>query len=404
MKIEWKSCFKIGATAILVFLLANGMHGFLEKVASAVAPLVAGTVIAYIVNILMMFYERHYFPHSGKKAVIMTRRPVCMILAALSLVGIIALVISLILPQFISCLQLLVSQLPGAFEIAVNKIEKLDFVPEDIVKQLDSINWQERVGEILEMVTSRFGVMMNTLFGVITGVFSLAVGTLLSIVFAFYLLLSKDRLLGQANALIDSYLSPKTGKKTRYIGKVLNESFRGYIVGQSTEAVILGFLCMLGMKILGLPYESMIGALVAFTSLVPVFGAYVGALVGAFIIVMKDPMGAIVFLIFIIVLQQIEGNFIYPRVVGSSIGLPGLWVLAAVTVGGGIFGIPGMLIGVPLTAAIYRIVRHDVRKKVRALKEENDAQSSVNEQDKEPDEVVAEVVADVPENAETNNA
>ena len=404
MKIEWKSCFKIGATAILVFLLANGMHGFLEKAASAVAPLVAGTVIAYIVNILMMFYERHYFPHSGKKAVIMTRRPVCMILAALSLVGIIALVISLILPQFISCLQLLVSQLPGAFEIAVNKIEKLDFVPEDIVKQLDSINWQERVGEILEMVTSRFGVMMNTLFGVITGVFSLAVGTLLSIVFAFYLLLSKDRLLGQANALIDSYLSPKTGKKTRYIGKVLNESFRGYIVGQSTEAVILGLLCMLGMKILGLPYESMIGALVAFTSLVPVFGAYVGALVGAFIIVMKDPMGAIVFLIFIIVLQQIEGNFIYPRVVGSSIGLPGLWVLAAVTVGGGIFGIPGMLIGVPLTAAIYRIVRHDVRKKVRALKEENDAQGSVNEQDKEPDEVVAEVVADVPENAETNNA
>ena len=141
---------------------------------------------------------------------------------------------------------------------------------------------------------------------------------------------------------------------------MVNDCFHGYIVGQCIEAVILGTLCAIGMAILRLPYATMIGALVAFTALIPVAGAYIGAAVGAFMILTVDPWKAVIFLIFLVILQQFEGNVIYPRVVGSSLGLPGIWVLAAVTVGGGIMGITGMLLGVPMAAALYRILREDV--------------------------------------------
>ena len=154
-------------------------------------------------------------------------------------------------------------------------------------------------------------------------------------------------------------------KKIHYVLHTLNDCFHKYIVGQCTEAVILGALCTIGMLILQLPYATMIGAFIAFTALIPVAGAYIGAIVGAFMIFTESPFKAIVFLIFIIVLQQFEGNIIYPRVVGSSMGLPAMWVLAAVTVGGGVMGIPGMLLGVPLAAALYRFVREDVNRGTR---------------------------------------
>ena len=145
---------------------------------------------------------------------------------------------------------------------------------------------------------------------------------------------------------------------------VFDDSFHRFIVGQCTEAVILGTLCTIGMMILKLPYAAMIGALVAFTALIPVAGAYIGAIVGAFLIVMENPMQAVIFIIFLLVLQQFEGNVIYPRVVGNSVGLPGVFVLAAVTIGGGISGVGGMLIAVPLTAAVYRLLREDVNQKL----------------------------------------
>ena len=149
-----------------------------------------------------------------------------------------------------------------------------------------------------------------------------------------------------------------------YILSLTDECFHNYIVGQCTEAVILGVLCTIGMLILRLPYAVMIGAVIAFTALIPVAGAYIGGAVGFVLIVTVSPVKAIVFLIYLNVLQQLEGNLIYPRVVGSSLGLPAIWVLAAVTVGGGVMGILGMLLGVPLAAVLYRLLRADVNKGV----------------------------------------
>ena len=157
-------------------------------------------------------------------------------------------------------------------------------------------------------------------------------------------------------------MKPGIYEKILHVLDVVNESFHKYIVGQCTEAIILGVLCTIGMLIFGFPYATMVGALVAFTALIPVAGAYIGAGVGAFMIMTVDPLKAVLFLVYIVILQQLEGNIIYPRVVGSSIGLPGIWVLAAITVGGGVMGIFGMLLGVPLAAVAYKLLREDVNK------------------------------------------
>lgn len=169
----------------------------------------------------------------------------------------------------------------------------------------------------------------------------------------------------------------------KYVLSVLNDSFHKYIVGQCTEAVILGVLCTIGMLILGLPYATMIGALIALTALIPVAGAYIGAGVGAFMVLTVSPIQAVIFLVYIVILQQLEGNLIYPRVVGSSMGLPAIWVLVAVTIGGGVMGIPGMLLGVPLAATFYRLIRDDV-KKSDSVKEDvvGDSQSEKNTTEK----------------------
>jgi len=207
----------------------------------------------------------------------------------------------------------------------------------------------------------RLDVVVSTL----TGLFSGIVTAFISVIFAFYLLVSKDRIAGQLDRIQIRYLKKTWYDKIRYGLCVFNDCFRRYIVGQCLEALILGTLCMVGMMILRLPYAAMVGSLVAVTALIPIAGAYIGAAVGAFMILTVSPMKALIFLIFLVILQQIEGNLIYPKVVGTSLGLPGIWVLAAVTIGGGILGIPGMLLGVPIAAAVYRLLRADVKKPPR---------------------------------------
>jgi len=180
------------------------------------------------------------------------------------------------------------------------------------------------------------------------------------LMFSFYLLAAKESLLRMGSSLIDRCFGVFQGKKIRYVLTVLNQSFHHFLAGQTIEAVILGMLCTIGMWILRLPYAAMIGCLVGVTALLPVIGAYIGAAAGACMLLTVSPVKALVFLIFLTILQQIEGNFIYPRVVGHSIGLPSIWVLAAVIVGGGAFGIWGILFAVPLAAAIYRLLRPSI--------------------------------------------
>lgn len=383
MKLRWKDSFKIFA---ILFGLYLGAHywpsaiSLIGAVLGAATPLIIGCVIAYMVNILMSMYERCFFPASKSAAVAKSRRPVCMLGAFATLTAIVVLVIALVVPQLISCVQLIISQIPGVISAALKWADQLEFVPDDIIAQLSAIDWNSKIGDIVKVLTSGIGNVMGVVVNTVSSVFSGIVTAVVSIIFSIYLLSGKETILSQFHRTMNRYLKPGWVCKLEYVFGVVDDCFHRYIVGQCIEAVILGVLCTIGMTILRLPYATMVGALVAFTALIPVAGAYIGAIVGAFMILTVNPIQAVIFLVFLVILQQLEGNLIYPRVLGSSVGLPGLWVLAAVTVGGGIMGIGGMLLGVPLAAAIYRLVREDV---ARAEAAAIDTESAVEEPQKE---------------------
>ena len=365
MKLNLKTLFKIGISIFALFLCIYHWPSFFKfilTVLGAASPLIVGCALAFILNILMAFYEKHYFKKSKKILLQKSRRPVCLILAILTLLAIIAVVISLVLPQLISCIKHIISVLPSAINNVIEALSKSEYISKDLVATLSSIDWRSKIGEIANTLFSGLGSVVDVVVSTITSVFTGVVTAFIGIIFAAYLLLQKETLARQGDKLMQRYLKESVMNKIKYVLSILNDCFRRYIIGQCTEAVILGVLCTVGMLILGLPYATMIGAFIAFTALIPIAGAYIGAGVGAFMIVMVSPIKALVFLIFIVVLQQLEGNLIYPRVVGSSIGLPGIWVLAAITIGGGVMGVGGMLLGVPLAATIYRIIKNDVNK------------------------------------------
>ncbi len=363
MNTEWKSCFRICISIFILFLCVNYWHGFINTLGlliGAALPLIIGAVIAYPVNILMLFYEKHYFNKKTPRFAEKTRRPVCLTLAYLTMIAIIALVISLIVPQLISCFRLIFEMLPEAARV-LSKF-RLDIIPDSVTTFVEDFDWESKLSQIAKLITDGLGSFMDSIVKTVSTVFSGTVTALLSLIFSVYLLLCKDTLIKQFNRLLKRYVNTKITDKIYYVLSILNDCFKKYIVGQCTEAVILGVLCTIGMLILRIPYATMIGALVAFTALIPIAGAYIGAIIGALMILTISPFKALVFVIFLVILQQIEGNLIYPKVVGSSIGLPGIWVLAAITIGGGLMGILGMLLGVPVAAAVYRIIRNDLYK------------------------------------------
>ena len=336
-------------------------------------PLVLGAVIAYAVNILMSMYEGWYFPNSKSPGVAGSRRPVCLLLAYASLIALVALIVGMILPELIQSVSLLIQELaPILQQLSVKLNENLG--PNQLAALSGlfaadgTVNWQELAVKVINFLLAGLGGVMGSLMSLISATISTAFTAIVSVIFSIYLLMGKENLSRQIAKVLKTYLKPSWYSRLLYFLETLHNCFRRFVVGQCTEAVILGLLCMAGMLVFQFPYASMVGALIGFTALIPVAGAYIGAGVGAFLIFTASPIKALLFLVFISVLQQLEGNLIYPRVVGSSIGLPGIWVLAAVTIGGGVLGIGGMLLAVPLAAAFYQILRDDVAKRNQETK------------------------------------
>ena len=365
MKLRWRDCFKVGISIFALYLAVHYWQSAANLVSALVGaslPLIIGGIVAYLVNILMANYERRWKDNPGKPGRSKLRRPVCMLLAFLTLIAIVALVCGLIIPQLVECVGLIIAELPGFMVEVIELAREWKLFSPEVLSSLEAIDWNAQFSKLAGFVTSGIGDVVGLVVSAVSSAFSFLVTALLSLIFSIYLLSGKEELASQIDRLAKRYMSGRIYSRLTYFLHILDDCFHRYIVGQCTEAVILGALCAIGMGILRLPYALMVGALVAFTALIPVAGAYIGAGVGAFMILTVDPMKALIFLIFIVVLQQLEGNLVYPKVVGSSMGLPGIWVLAAVTVGGGLAGVVGMLLGVPLAAALYRIIRDDVRK------------------------------------------
>ncbi|MBQ8513283.1 MAG: AI-2E family transporter [Clostridia bacterium] len=370
MELKWKTCLKIALTAAALFFVIHYWEAFAAFVGVAVGaafPLIVGCVIAYIVNIVMTAFEKLY-PKTKRKWILALKRPLCMLLAFAAVVLVVVLVVYMIIPELVDCVKLLVEKLPGAIQTAYDWLDArfdMSYLMSEGSSYIQNgnIDWQGIIGKAGDWLLTGVGGAMGSIFSIVTSVFSWIVTLVVAIVFSIYILLGKEQIGGQLSRLMDSYLHTRLANRVRYVVRVIDGSFHSFIVGQCVEAVVLGCLCIIGMLIFRFPYATMIGCLVGFTALIPVAGAYIGAAVGAFMIFTVEPIQALFFVIFLVVLQQLEGNLIYPRVVGASIGLPGVWVLAAVTIGGGVLGVGGMLLGVPLAAAVYQLLRNDVTRR-----------------------------------------
>ena len=369
MKLTWKTCLRAGATVVAVYLACTywpALTGALKVALAAASPLLIGAVIAYVANILMSFYEAHFFVKSKKPMVKKLRRPICVALSFLTAVAAIVWLLTTVLPELGKCVELIIARLPGALNTAYTWLDER-FQLGTVLAEMNltlpgaDFDWKSTITSAVGFVMTGVGGAAKVAVTAVSSVFSTVVTMFLAIVFAIYLLAGKESLAARFTRLMRTYLGEKLTSRVLYILRVLDDSFHSFIVGQCTEALILGALCFIGMMIFGFSNALTISVMVGFTALIPIAGAYIAAAAGAFMLFVESPLTALGFVLFLTVLQQIEGNLIFPRVVGESIGLPGVWVLAAVTVGGGMMGIPGMLIGVPLASAAYRLIARDIR-------------------------------------------
>lgn len=367
-KKELKKYLIIGAVAVAVMVIVKNLSyigSFISLIFTAFSPLVIGCAIAFVFNIIMSFFEKHYFPKSRKKLVEKTKRPVCLLFSVCIVAFGIFLIAKIVVPEVAESCKVLYNTIPDIAEkLKEWAMKNFENIP-DIQKKISEldINWVTVTENIASFLTSGATGLISSLVGII-GSFTLSITKVcVGIAFAIYLLIYKDGIKKGISRLKNAYLEKKTADKLQHIFDVTNKTFKSFFVGQFTEAIILGFLCSIGMLILRLPYAVMTGTVVGVTALVPIVGAFIGAIVGAFMILTVNPMQAVIFIIFLIILQQIEEKFIYPKVVGSSIGLPGIWVLASITVGGAMSGIMGMLLGVPTVAVIYKLVCENLEKK-----------------------------------------
>jgi len=367
MKIDLKLCFKVGLTVFLTYLAisyCSSITGFLSTFLSSLKPLFVGFMIAFVVNIPMSMFEKLYFPNrNDNNAIALTRKPVCLILAFITIIGVVYLLLAMVIPELIHCFAQLISRIPQTYDRVVTSKLFTEWIPKNLPYlfenfEFSSFDVQGLVEKTIQIIGDSIGNVFNFSFSLISSVFSTIVSAVVSIIFSLYILLSKDKLKMQAKRFLSVILNDRIEGVLAHIVYVVNDCFRKFFVGQFTEAIILGVLCSLGMLLFRFPYATMIGAMIGFTALIPVAGAYIGAIFGAIMILTEESfVTALLFVVFIIVLQQLEGNLIYPRVVGSSVGLPALWVLVAVTVGGALGGISGMLISVPIFASGYRLIK-----------------------------------------------
>ena len=334
----------------------------LSTVFSIFLPFLLGGCLAFLLNVILRPVERGWRRAWGKRygpRQKRAQRPVCLLVSTLLLVGVVFAIFFIVVPALKDSVVNFVSLLPSRLTHLEHWWNNLAGFLEahSIQFSLNSAELQNNITSFLSKYGEDF---LNTTIGITSSIFSLVVNLVLALAFSLYLLAQKETLTGQAKKVVRALFSEKWAHWITDVARMTNRTFSNFVTGQLTEAVILGTLCFLGMLIFRLPYAGVISVLVGFTALIPIFGAFIGVGIGAFLILLVSPIKALWFILFFVILQQLEGNLIYPRVVGKSVGLPGIWVLAAVTVGGNAFGLAGMLLAVPLCSVLYTLARQGV--------------------------------------------
>lgn len=354
-------------TIIVIFAFINISYlwTFIKYIIAIFMPFIIGAMMAFVLNVLLNVVENKLFKKLNKKNTKTwkkLKRPVSLVTTFIIIIAIIALILGLIIPQLKNTVELFTENFDSYKTQSVELLEKVGIEKKTINKLNNNIeNIQE---EATKYISKNSDKIMQTTVGVATTVAGTVTTIVLGMVFAIYILLKKEDLTRQFKKLARAYLPEKRQRTLKEISTLSNKTFGNFVSGQCIEALIIGLLCFIGMLILQIPYAPTIAVLVGFTALIPVFGAFIGTAIGAFLILMVDPTKALVFVIFIIILQQLEGNLIYPKVVGNSVGLPGIWVMVAVTVGASIGGILGMLLSVPVCSILYSILRTDVNNRI----------------------------------------
>ena len=350
-------------------LVFNGI----KFVWGVISPFVLGGVIAFIVNIPMRFFEEKLFDKAKvkkKKWAEKLARPLSLILALLLIIGIIATVVLIVIPELGNTLlnlgKTIQDFIPKAQEWAIQTFKD----NQEIAKWIADIDfkWNEILSQGLDFLKNGASSVLGSTFEAAMSIISGVASFFISFVFSCYVLVQKEKLGEQVRKLMRAFMPEDWNNIFLALGSVVNKSFTNFFTGQCLEAVILGLMFLITMAIFRLPYALLISVLIAFTALIPIFGAFIGCGVGALLIFMVSPMKVLIFIIMFLVLQQIEGNFIYPHVVGNSVGLPSIWVLVAVSVGGSLMGLAGMLIFIPITAVVYTMLRGIVNRRL-GLKE-----------------------------------
>ncbi len=358
----------IVATCIILYLglqnvgiVANAFSWVL----GLVMPLVLGLVFALILNIPMTFFEKHLFKKSTKRFCNSIRKPLACLLSFVSIFGIIVGIVVLVIPELVNAIKLIAESVIK-FASEISTMDSAELPLSNLIKEID---WKNTVSSIEKWLKDESGYIVNTAFGTIGSLIGGIVDFFIAVIFSIYILFNKETLKRQTARLVKAWLPKRFGEWLIHAAIVSSRVFRNFVSGQTLESVILGTLCIIGMLILRIPYAPMVGALVGVTALIPVVGAFIGAIVGAFMIFTVSPIKALIFIIFLIILQQLEGNLIYPKVMSSRINLPAMWVLAAVTIGGGLAGAIGMLIGVPAMSIIYILVKEATESREKKLTE-----------------------------------
>lgn len=329
---------------------------------SMLSPFLLGSAIAFILNVPMRAIENHTpVKKTGK-----LKRPVSLVLSVVLVAGTLVLVIFVVGPELVGTLISLQKSIPQFFEELQAQAEELFARYPEVVEFISNVNvdWEQIGRQVMSFLSSGAGTMLastlSAAVSIVSGVTSFCIG----FVFAIYVLLQKETLAGQLKRLGRAYLPERIFNQAVKVAVLTEKTFSNFLAGQCVEAVILGAMFFVTLTVMRLPYALLIGVLIAFTALIPIFGAFVGCIVGACLILMVSPVQALIFLVVFQVLQQIEGNLIYPHVVGGSVGLPSIWVLVAVTVGGSAMGVLGMLVFIPLCSVMYALLGEAVRNRL----------------------------------------